>query len=343
MLKKIVSVLIFSCFSLSIGALSPRLLITIDVKSPIKAQELADHLEAYILHNGTNETLAKLIDDLDKSSENHRIIIEGSVENLKKLARETGYAFINLTNDDIVSASESVVACEKEIPLTDEMLPRVDAQKAGLLYALMMEVDGILNQHALTYWATCGTLLGAVRHKGLIPWDDDLDICMYAHDMSKLLSLKNEFKQHGLAISMHPAGWYKIYFIDGKKIEIIDEFRKYFDYKDHFEWTYPSIDIFVVHLDAENKVDHVSEKAKSFWPSEYFYAHELIPPFTLLPFGPMYIPAPRNVCEILTRMYGEDWNKITYCSYDHEKEDSLPKIKVALTDRSTIPYVLPVR
>jgi lipopolysaccharide cholinephosphotransferase len=216
-------------------------------------------------------------------------------------------------------------SCKKKIPLTDEYLPRIDTQTAGRLYALMMIVDDLLKQHGIPYWATCGTLLGAVRHKGLIPRDNDLDICMYKHDIPKMLSLQDEFKHHGLAVSMHPAGFYKIYFIDGKKIEIIDEFKKEFDYKNYFLWTFPSLDIFVVHLDRENKISHASEKAKSNWPHEYFYAHELIPPFTLMPFGPLCIPTPRNAPEILTRMYGQDWNTVTYCSHDHEKESGRKK------------------
>ena len=81
---------------------------------------------------------------------------------------------------------------------TDAALPRIDPTTAGLFYDLMMKVDAIFRKNHLFYWATCGTLLGAVRHQGIIPWDDDLDIAIFAEDIPKLESLVNDLAQVGL-------------------------------------------------------------------------------------------------------------------------------------------------
>ena len=54
------------------------------------------------------------------------------------------------------------------------------------------EIDTILNDLGITYFAAYGTMLGAVRHKGFIPWDDDLDIMMMPEDILKLdVAFKN--------------------------------------------------------------------------------------------------------------------------------------------------------
>lgn len=47
---------------------------------------------------------------------------------------------------------------------------------------VLKQIDIICKRHNIQYFAECGTLLGAVRHKGFIPWDDDLDIGMTRMD-----------------------------------------------------------------------------------------------------------------------------------------------------------------
>ncbi len=60
---------------------------------------------------------------------------------------------------------------------------------------LLAEFDRVCKKHNLTYFLDGGTLLGAVRHQGFIPWDDDVDVEMFREDYDRLLKIaKQEFK-----------------------------------------------------------------------------------------------------------------------------------------------------
>lgn len=59
----------------------------------------------------------------------------------------------------------------------------------SLLVELLEKLDQVCQEHNFQYWVIAGTLLGAVRHKGIIPWDDDIDVCMPRNDYDKLIQL----------------------------------------------------------------------------------------------------------------------------------------------------------
>lgn len=78
---------------------------------------------------------------------------------------------------------------------------------------ILIEVDKICKKHNLTYWIAGGTLLGAVRHGGFIPWDDDLDINMMRKDYKKLLKiLPNELSNHFILQNAQNCKYYPLTF-----------------------------------------------------------------------------------------------------------------------------------
>ena len=57
---------------------------------------------------------------------------------------------------------------------------------------ILIEFDKVARAHNLRYSLNAGTLLGAVRHKGFIPWDDDIDVSMPRPDYETLIRLNKE-------------------------------------------------------------------------------------------------------------------------------------------------------
>ncbi|MCC8102653.1 MAG: LicD family protein [Clostridiales bacterium] len=68
-----------------------------------------------------------------------------------------------------------------KVVLTDEQLHKI--QQCTL--EMLLEVDRLCRKHNLKYSLAYGTLIGAIRHKGFIPWDDDIDIWMPRESLNK--------------------------------------------------------------------------------------------------------------------------------------------------------------
>ena len=91
-------------------------------------------------------------------------------------------------SNNLMTVLDSAVDITKCNPATGKMR---DIQLADT--ELLKLVDLLCEKNGLTYWLDWGTLLGAVRHKGFIPWDDDLDICMPREDFVRAIPIFSDF------------------------------------------------------------------------------------------------------------------------------------------------------
>ena len=177
--------------------------------------------------------------------------------------------------------------------------PRPEQIKNELMYGMEV-IDKLFNKHNIYYIATYGTLLGAVRHSDMIPWDDDIDLNVWRNDYSKIMSLKDEFKAYGLILE---SDWklIRIYFNDKK---------------------YPFIDLFVVDI-KDDKVIRCHEPFKkscnylynnyffNWWWKNLNYPPNWIKERKRIKFGAIEIWGPIESDKILKYWYGEKY--LTEC------------------------------
>ncbi|OBZ33321.1 phosphorylcholine transferase LicD [Megasphaera sp. DISK 18] len=64
-------------------------------------------------------------------------------------------------------------------------------QMKKLELSMLLDVAQFCDEHSIRYYLCGGTLLGAIRHKGFIPWDDDIDIMMPRPDYMKFVNSYN--------------------------------------------------------------------------------------------------------------------------------------------------------
>lgn len=72
---------------------------------------------------------------------------------------------------------------------------------------ILIEIDRICNKFGITYYLAYGSVLGAVRHKGFIPWDNDIDIMIEIDRMEELIS----------ALESNLPNKYKVYYLKNDK------------------------------------------------------------------------------------------------------------------------------
>jgi hypothetical protein len=196
-----------------------------------------------------------------------------------------------------------------------QKLKLANPESIRLLYHMMNDVHRLFVHFKLPYWIDGGSILGAIRNKGIIPWDDDLDIGILKKDEKRFLRLRSVLGRAGYSITPVWFG-YKIFYSDRPFI-------------DGFDYSFPFMDVFIFDLiDGEYKL--AQDEAREMWPKESWPKDDLFPlkPYRL---GEIIAMGPAKHLDYLNKMYGNDWNEIAYRQWDHEAEESVKRIRVTLT------------
>ena len=177
------------------------------------------------------------------------------------------------------------------------------------LYRLMKFIHDEFTKHKIKYFMVGGTLLGAIRHQGIIPHDDDGDICIFKKDVPKLRKLIGTFEKNG----------YELYESNEEDEECANKKNSctwYIDYMKNIG--IGGCDIFVM----ETKKDIITY-ADPYWEDSenggekcYFQKDHVFP---LLPyrFGNFFMYGPQNAILHLNICYGRDWNSKGKMLYNH--------------------------
>lgn len=190
----------------------------------------------------------------------------------------------------------------------------ISTKEANVLYRTMAFIHDTLTKHKIPYWVTGGTLLGAVRHSGLIPWDDDLDICIMSKDIPKLRKLVATFERGGYELS------------DGKydeddKAEECSIVRNSCDWYIAKNGADLGCDIFVMVNDSKKRTQVTY--ANPYWRGadnggvNCYFQKDHIWPLVPTRFGNFFVYTPNNSIEHLNRCYGDDWNAVGMMLFNH--------------------------
>lgn len=202
--------------------------------------------------------------------------------------------------------------------LTDEIFPRTDPMIIGHAYQILKVFDKEINRLGIPYWCAYGTILGAVRHGGIIPWDDDIDVCVMLKDRGKLYSLCHLFKRYGLELVQYTDWLWKLRPKDTK---------------------YPFVDIFFVVPAVKNGKNIV----RGYRVFEYMHWYnDEIKSLNRIQFGPIQtnIAASSANLRFIYSLYGLDClTHAVYRSLHHNGDDEIHRIKVKIVNFEPAEYV----
>lgn len=175
------------------------------------------------------------------------------------------------------------------------------------LYKILYRVIKIFEKNNILYWTSGGTFLGAIRCKGIIKWDDDLDLCVLLEDREKIINI-----------------------IKYEKDLIFDNFSTAVNKIRYKKSAWPFVDIFFMQKEINSGqiiYKCALKKERELFEKEEYLERE-IQPLKKTKFGAFEIAIPNEYERYFLTNYGKNWNIEGVIHYDHKNEKQVnPKIE----------------
>ena len=193
-------------------------------------------------------------------------------------------------------------------------LPVWTEKEKTMMKELLRKATTVLGEHHIDMILICGSLLGLIRHKGVIPWDDDIDVMISNNSKDEFHSLENVLKTKNIGMVKQTPHTTKLFPMAGKKVPGTD-------------WKWPFIDVFFYQI--EGRKIKIQETNNSMFGKIIGYntTHILdekdVFPLKNNLFEGIPVNLPNNSDKVLNEFYGSDWE--TTCvssSYNHKMEQS---------------------
>jgi lipopolysaccharide cholinephosphotransferase len=129
------------------------------------------------------------------------------------------------------------------------------------LLEMMKEIDEIFRGNNIQYFIGWGTLLGAVRHGGFIPWDDDLDICVFDEEYEKAISLLRDLLPKSRIV--HDKLNDDIYWCDFSKIRDLNSETISVEWPEDNKLKYLGVCVDVYRAKQTTKIKFIADRARN--------------------------------------------------------------------------------
>ena len=181
---------------------------------------------------------------------------------------------------------------------------------------ILLDIHKVMKKLKIAYWLDSGSLIGALRHKSFVPWDDDIDLCSFENDFKpKLKEFQKEVENMGYKFEGGKSGgvdtYYQVFFTEKNYYKVLMDAYGWTEAiskkntKKYMKKPQPYLDVLIFVKKGRGKCNYKG----NYWNIKNFNIEDILPLKHKRLFG-KNIPVPHNYLKYLKNMYKTNENII---------------------------------